>query len=163
MTSFEDFDRNARINGILVDTNLLVLLIVGSVNRERVSQFKRTSDYSPADWDPLIGILEQISRRYTLPHVLAEVSTLTDLKGTELEAARAIFRNLIATMSELDVRSAEACANVLFVRLGLTDSAIAVAAKVRGCSVLTNDAALYSALAAEGFYVAMFNHFRQLL
>jgi rRNA-processing protein FCF1 len=163
MTSLEDFDRNARINGILVDTNLLVLLIVGSVNRERVSQFKRTSDYSPADWDLLIGILEQISRRYTLPHVLAEVSTLTDLKGTELEAARVIFRNLIATMSELDVRSAEACSNILFLRLGLTDSAIAVAAKVRGCSVLTNDAALYSALAAEGFYVVMFNHFRQLL
>ncbi len=85
MTPFEDFDRNARITGILVDTNLLVLLIVGSVNRERVSQFKRTSDYSPADWDLLIGILEQISRRYTLPHVLAEVSTLTDLKGAELK------------------------------------------------------------------------------
>ena len=163
MTAFEAFDRNARINGILVDTNLLVLLIVGSVNRERVSQFKRTADYSPADWDLLIGILEQISRRYTLPHVLAEVSTLTDLKGPELENARAVFRNLIATMSELDVRSAEACANTLFVQLGLTDSAIAVAAKVSGCSVLTNDSALYAALAAEGSFVAMFNHFRQLL
>jgi hypothetical protein len=90
MTSFEDFDRNARINGILVDTNLLVLLIVGSVNRERVSQFKRTSDYSPADWDLLIGILEQISRRYTLPHVLAEVSTLTDLSFVHL-GQRSVF------------------------------------------------------------------------
>ncbi len=163
MTDFEGFDRNARTNGVLVDTNLIVLLVVGSVNRERVSRFKRTSDYSSADWDLLTGILEQISQRYTLPHVLAEVSTLTDLKGPELETARAILRNLIATMEELQIRSVEACANALYLRLGLTDAAIAAAAKVRGCSVLTNDSGLFAALAAEGSYVAMFNHFRRLL
>ncbi|MFN3326862.1 MAG: hypothetical protein ACK5AZ_25495 [Bryobacteraceae bacterium] len=85
MSDFESFDRNARINGVLVDTNLLVLLVVGSVDRERVSRFKRTSDYSSADWDLLTGILEQISQRYTVPHVLAEVSALTDLRGPELD------------------------------------------------------------------------------
>ncbi len=31
MVQLDDFDRNARAHGILVDTNLLVLLIVGSV------------------------------------------------------------------------------------------------------------------------------------
>jgi hypothetical protein len=53
--------------------------------------------------------------------------------------------------------------NPLYQRLGLTDAAIAAVAKLQGCSVLTNDAALYTALAAEGSYVAMFNHFRELL
>ena len=163
MTDLDSFAQNARRNGVLVDTNLLVLLIVGSVNRERVSKFKRTSDYSSADWDLLTGIFEQISSRYTLPHILAEVSTLTDLKGPELEVARFILRKLIAAMSEVNIGSVEACANTLYMRLGLTDAAIAAAAKVRGCSVLTNDSALYTALAAEGSHVAMFNHFRQLL
>jgi predicted nucleic acid-binding protein len=163
MTDFADFDRNARRNGVLVDTNLLVLLIVGSVNRERVSQFKRTSDYSSADWDLLTGILEQISQRYTLPHVLAEVSTLTDLKGQDLATARAILHNLIGTMDELNIRSVEACANALYVRLGLTDAAISAAAKIRGCSVLTNDSVLFAALAAEGSSVPMFDHFRHFL
>jgi hypothetical protein len=110
MTDLDRFDRNARVNGILVDTNLLVLLIVGSVNRDRVSRFKRTSGYLSADWDLLIGILEQISRRYTLPHVLAEVSALTDLKGPELESARTVMRNLIAAMHELKIPSVDACA-----------------------------------------------------
>jgi predicted nucleic acid-binding protein len=66
-------------------------------------------------------------------------------------------------MDELQIRSIEACANTLYLRLGLADAAIAAAARRLGCSVLTNDSGLYAALAAEGFYVGMFNHFRQLL
>ena len=71
MSDLERFDRNARSQGILIDTNLFVLLIVGSVNRDRIPRFKRTSSYKPADWDLLTGILEQIPRRYAVPHVLA--------------------------------------------------------------------------------------------
>jgi hypothetical protein len=93
MTGFDRFDQNARTNGVLVDTNLAVLLIVGAVNRDRIAQFKRTRGYTSADWDLLTGILEQIPQRYTLPHVLAEISALTDLKGRELEIGRTILRN----------------------------------------------------------------------
>jgi len=103
MTDLDDFDRNAQQKGLLVDTNLLVLLIVGSVNRDRISRFKRTTGYSPADWDLLIGTLEQVSHRYTIPHVLAEVSALSDLKSPELETARMVLRNLIGEMLELQI------------------------------------------------------------
>ena len=34
-----------RQKGILVDTNILLLLFVGSVNRKRISQFKRTQQF----------------------------------------------------------------------------------------------------------------------
>ena len=44
-----------RTAGLIVDTNLLVLYVVGSVNPERIETFKRTR----------------------LAHVLAEVSNLT--------------------------------------------------------------------------------------
>jgi predicted nucleic acid-binding protein len=163
MADLDAFDRNARANGLLIDTNLLVLLVVGSVSRERIARYKRTTAYSPADWDLLTGILEQISRRYTLPHVLAEVSALTDLKGPELEVARAILLRLIGELHELKIPSADACATPLYMRLGLTDAAIAEAARVHHCSVLTNDAGLYAALADEGSSVALFNHLRDLL
>ena len=138
MTDLDDLDRNARANGLLIDTNLLVLLVVGSVNRDRISRFKRTTGYSSADWDLLIGILEQISRRYTLPHVLAEVSTLTDLKGPELEVARIVLLKLIGELREISINSADACATSLYIRFGLTDAAIAEAARRLRCSVLTN-------------------------
>ncbi len=163
MTDQGDFSQNARENGLLIDTNLLVLLIVGSVNRDRISRFKRTTSYSSADWDLLSGILEQISRRYTLPHVLAEVSTLTDLKGPELEVAREVLLRLIKQLRELQITSADACATPLYQRLGLTDAAIAEAARLHRCSVLTNDSGLYAALANEGSSVAMFDHLRDWL
>ena len=163
MTDLDDFSRNARKNGLLIDTNLLVLLIVGFVNRDRISRFKRTTSYSSADWDLLSGILERISRRYTLPHVVAEVSTLTDLKGPELEVAREVLLGLIKELRELQITSVDACATPLFMRLGLTDAAIAEAARLHRCSVLTNDSGLYTALANEGSPVAMFDHLREWL
>ena len=49
MTDLERFDQNARANGLLIDTNLLMLLIVGFVNRDRILRFKRTSSYVFAD------------------------------------------------------------------------------------------------------------------
>ena len=156
MTDLGDFSRNARKNGLLIDTNLLVLLIVGFVNRDRICRFKRTTAYSSANWDLLTGILEQISLRYTLPHVLAEVSTLTDLKGQELEVARAVLLRLIKELRELQITSIETCATSLYMRLGLTDAAIAEAARRHQCSVLTDDSGLYRALANGGSSVAMF-------
>jgi hypothetical protein len=42
-----------RSKGVLVDTNLLVLLLVGLVNKRRIRRFKRTRDFTPADFDLL--------------------------------------------------------------------------------------------------------------
>lgn len=39
-----------RQKGILVDTNILLLWFVGAVNRDRISQFKRTQKFSPEDF-----------------------------------------------------------------------------------------------------------------
>jgi len=64
--------------GLLVDTNLLVLFTVGKVNRQRIENFKRTSDY-----DLLLRVLGKFNKLYTVAHVLAEVSNLTDLPGAE--------------------------------------------------------------------------------
>lgn len=163
MTDFERFDQNARSRGILIDTNLLVLFVVGAVNRDRIPRFKRTSSYTSADWDLLTGILEQIPRRYCTPHILAEVSSLTDLKGPELDIAREILRNTISLMEELPVASRDACESAHYRRLGLTDAAIGLAAKQRGCSVVTNDSGLYRALLGESASVLKFDDLRAML
>lgn len=66
-------------------------------------------------------------------------------------------------LEELPVASGQACESPLSMRLGLTDAAIAVAAKQRGCSVVTNDAGLYAALSADGTAVVQFDHLREFL
>lgn len=70
--------------GLLIDTNLLVLFAVGSVNRWRIETFKRTREYTKADFDLLLRALENQQPLYTTAHVLAEVSNLTDLPGTSV-------------------------------------------------------------------------------
>jgi hypothetical protein len=77
-----------RRHGLLVDTNLLVLFIVGSVNPDRIGTFKRTNKYSRTDYQLLIRVLGHFEPIYTLAHVAAEVSNLTDLRGLELLRAR---------------------------------------------------------------------------
>jgi hypothetical protein len=163
MSDFTRFEQNTRSKGILLDTNLLVLLIVGFVNRDRIPHFKRTTQYTPADWDLLTGILEQIPHRYTIPHILAEVSSLIDMKGPELEIARSVLHKLIALIRELPLCSIDACTSVYYNRLGLTDAAIGLAAKQQGCSVLTNDLNLYLALLEQDISVVKFDHLRDML
>jgi hypothetical protein len=140
-----------------------VLLVVGSVNRDRISKFKRTNNYTPADWDLLAGILEQVPHRYSIAHILAEVSTLTDMKGPELQVAREILQNAISLLDELPIASLDACGSVCYRRLGLTDAAIGLAAKRHGCSVITSDAGLYLALLEEDASVLTFDDLRQML
>ena len=163
MTDLERFEQNARSNGVLLDTNLLVSLVVGSVNRDRIAQFKRTTGYKPADWDLLTGIVERIPHMYSIPHIFSEVNTLTDMKGSERETAKAILHRIIALLDELPIASVDACNTPYFLRLGLTDAALGLAAKQTGCSVLTNDNDLYSVLHEEGASVVKFDHLRAML
>ncbi|MDY7004002.1 MAG: hypothetical protein SWX82_08580 [Cyanobacteriota bacterium] len=45
--------------GVIVDTNILLLLFVGSVNKDRISKFKRTEQFLPKDYDLLVDILSK--------------------------------------------------------------------------------------------------------
>src|ERR1035438_1165776 len=73
-----------RAKGVLVDTNLLVLFLVGTVNRQRILNFKRTGDFAIEDYDVLVRLINWFGKLIATPHVLSQVSDLTDLSGTEL-------------------------------------------------------------------------------
>jgi hypothetical protein len=46
-----------RGKGVFVDANLLVLLLVGTVNLKRIESFKRTRDFSVADFRTLNSLI----------------------------------------------------------------------------------------------------------
>ena len=83
-----------RAKGVLVDTNLLVLFLVGTVNRQRILNFKRTGDFAIEDYDLLVRLVAWFGRLISTPHVLSQVSDLTDLSGNELTAIRELFNLL---------------------------------------------------------------------
>ena len=89
-----------RAKGVLVDTNLLVLYLVGTVNRQRILNFKRTGDFATEDYDLLVRLIDWFGKLIATPHVLSQVSDLTDLTGNELAEVRALFKLLVEQIEE---------------------------------------------------------------
>jgi len=148
---------------LLVDSNLLVLYVVGSVNMGRISQFKRTSKYIPTDYSLLTAIMREFAEIYAVPQVMTEVSNLTDLHGVEKAAARETLKRLIHSVVEPEASSATASVNALFLELGLTDAAIAEIALAHGCAVLTDDLPLYLWSTTMKISAINFTHLRERL
>jgi hypothetical protein len=146
--------------GLLVDTNLLVLFAVGTVNRNRIETFKRTRQYTKSDYDLLVRVLGQFEALYTVAHVLAEVSNLTDLPGTERLLSRRVLRKTISSLNEAEMPSTRAAEDQLYESLGLVDAAIGAVARIHNCAVLTDDLDLYLRLGHDNVRVYNFTHLR---
>ena len=148
------------IAGLLVDTNLLILFIVGSVNRNRIESFKRTRQYSQEDYELLLRVLERFTPLYTVAHVLAEVSNLTDLAGHERLQARHVLKQAVAILREPEMSSIRAAQTSFYEDFGLVYAAIAAVAREHKCAVITDDLDLYLALSGEGTPVLNFTHLK---
>jgi rRNA-processing protein FCF1 len=158
----DDWPASNFANGLLVDSNLLILYTVGLVSPDRINGFKRTSRYDRDSFALLLRVMERFKRIYTVAHVMAEVSNLTDLSGRERLEARRILASTIAIFHEPHVPSHQAAGRPPYEDLGLTDSAISVVARETKCTVLTDDLDLYLSLQKEKLPVVNFTHLRQL-
>ena len=107
-------------DGFFIDTNLLILLVVGSVGRDLIAKHRRLEDYSGEDYDTLIDLLGQSNRTFVTPNTLTEASNLL---GQHREPERSLFLGqlqfLIHQSEEIVIASAEASRNRSFTRLGL--------------------------------------------
>ena len=146
--------------GLLVDTNLLVLFAVGTVNLDRIATFKRTRQYTKADYDLLVRVPAKFETFYTVAHVLAEVSNLTDLPGSERLQARRVLKKAISLLNEAEMSSTRAAEDRLYQDLGLVDAAISAVARAHNCGVLTDDLDLYLRLSHDRVNVLNFAHLR---
>jgi predicted nucleic acid-binding protein len=151
-----------RNKGVLVDTNILVLLFVGATNRDRIEKFKRTQQFIPEDYDLLVQLLKSFSVIVVTPNVLTEVNSLLNQLG-EPERGRclAIFGQAIAELNERYVISREVVLREEFGRFGLTDIGIAAAAQDKYL-VLTDDLRFAVQLQAMGIDTVNFNNLRIL-
>ena len=148
--------------GVLVDANLLVLLLVGRVNRRRIPAFKRTQNFTIEDSELLEHLVAWFGKLFATPHVLSQVSDLADLPGKDLREIRQLFKLVVEEQIEETYDPSRALvADSLFERLGLTDAAIATVCS-RGILVLTADVELQLALQRRGADALNFNHVRLL-
>ena len=69
------------MGGYFLDTNLFVLLVVGSESRDLISKHRRLEHYSPEDYDILLDLLEGADQLFVTPNTLTETSNLNQSQG----------------------------------------------------------------------------------
>ena len=110
---------------VVVDTNLMVLLVVGSASKEYIAKHKRLQDYSADDFELLGLLIAEFSEIVIMPHILAEVSSLArQIKNPARAKVQNALRTLITTATELTIQSASGAQRAEFDELGLTDAVI---------------------------------------
>ncbi|HEV7645893.1 MAG TPA: hypothetical protein VGO50_18280 [Pyrinomonadaceae bacterium] len=127
--------------GILIDTNIFLLYIVGSLDISLVPEFKRTSDFSESDFEKVSKFIDFFDVKITTPNILTEVSNLIG-KKPELRAALGIY---ITKLNEIFIESAKVSEHNAFIEFGLTDTAILNISK-DSFLVVTDDRPLYGYL-----------------
>ncbi len=145
---------------LTIDTNLLVLLIVGLTSTAFIERHKRTRIYTKEDFELLSEMLSGVSSLVVTPHVLSETSNLLrqySEPGKSLISA--VMQRLIDTSIETFVPSSVAASRAEYFRLGLTDAAM-IELQSSGIALLTDDLDLYVASVTAGFEAINFSHAR---
>lgn len=149
-----------RRDTLFVDTNLLLVLIVGALDRAQVERFKRTRAYSAEDYTLLAGYVGGFQRMLTTPNVLTEVSNLLGQLAEPLRRRALLALGLLTgEFQETYLPSTALAADWHIPLLGLSDTSIIRAAEP-DVTVLTDDLQLYVRLSTAGVDVVNFNHLR---
>lgn len=156
-TPWDILERHRR-TGILIDSNILLLLFVGGVDTALIARHKRTSKFTVKDFTLAILVVGRFAAILTTPNILSEVSNLaaqiTDPYKTQIFAR---FAAAIITVNEFYHRSSDLSIREEFFLYGLTDTSILQAAQ-DGYLVLTDDLRLWNHLDALGLPTVNFTH-----
>jgi hypothetical protein len=148
--------------GILLDTSVLLVCVVGRMDPNRIEKFKNTNTFTLKDYRFLEEFLRLFSTVAVTPHIITEVSNLA---GQLTEPAKGLcfdsFARDIQVLHEGVETAANICGTPLFRRLGITDAGIAMIAKGRFL-VLTTDLNLHVALLNSGVDATNYNHIRPI-
>jgi predicted nucleic acid-binding protein len=146
---------------ILLDTNLLVLLVVGITSEKLISEHKRTRAYDLSSFRLLRRLLAATSAQLmTSPHVLAEASNLLrQYKGRERLRMNDILGEIIEGADERHVPAKLLVRDKHFPWLGLTDAGL-ISLAAGDTIVLTDDLDVYLAAQRSGFEAVNFTYLR---
>jgi microsomal dipeptidase-like Zn-dependent dipeptidase len=82
------------------------------------------------------------------------------MSGNERLRVRAVLKETISLLSEVEMPSRKAAEERAYPALGLVDGAIAAVARKQNCAVLTDDLDLYLSLHRDNIKVLNFTHLR---
>lgn len=148
--------------GILIDTNLLLLFLIGSFDKKAISTFKRLENqgYDEKDFLIVSNIMRASKKLITTPNILTEISNLSfQFKYKIKEKYNSFLLKTIENFNEIYINS-NSIKEKDFSSLGLTDSIILKLSD--DCLIVTDDAKLCSFIEHKKKDFINLNHLRML-
>lgn len=164
LSVLDDLIRRHRETGILVDTNMLIVYLVGLLNPKWVDHVMSNRAYTSNDFEFLFQVFSEFKKLILTPAILAEVSNLSAARLPASEPFFELLAQLLPTaaFSEQHPHVGAVAVAPSFVRLGFTDATIEEIG-VSGVPVFTDDANLYVHLASRNIEVFNYNHIRMFV
>ncbi|MCG9229893.1 PIN domain-containing protein [Vibrio diabolicus] len=159
MSMLDELLSKYRKNGVMLDTNLLVMYLIGLYDRELVPNFKRTEKYSTDQFDFLHYYVGEFSKLIVTPHVLAETwNFIEKLPQSDFNAFLDKVLPNIDLFEEEHINKSILIKAEGFNLIGITDMAVIKAAKATSCLVITDDLRAYKQFYDNGVDSINMNH-----
>lgn len=142
------------MKSVAIDTNLLILFVVGLTNPEYIGRHRRlTPVYKPTHFELIRHLLVQAPRVICTSHILTEASNLLRQTSEPMRSEiMTTYGQFIQLAEEPSITAKEAAQSSSFIRLGLTDAALLLL-DPKEVRVLTVDHDLHIACSQHGFDV----------
>lgn len=137
----------------LIDTNALVVVILGSIDTKLLITNRRTSIYEEQDYHDLVNVIGNIEELVVLPNVWTETDNLLKNSiGNRKYEYIEIFKETVKKTTEKFLETKLAYENFSFFELGLTDTLLLEYS--RNCELLiTSDSKLSDQARARGIEI----------
>jgi hypothetical protein len=146
---------------IVIDTNLLVLLVVGLTNISYIEKHKRLSSFDKVDFSIATNLIDNFSNFVFTPNVISETSNLIRYLNSPIkEQVSDMFSTMICRSPEIYIESCRASRRPEYRRLGVTDSVLLELLE-QGGTLFTDDLDLFLAAQSAGFEAINYNHLRE--
>lgn len=146
---------------VILDTNLLVLFVIGMTDINLIEKHKRTQIFDVDDFELLKNTISKFDQIVVTPQILTETSNLLSQADTSTKSA---ILNTYALLLELQKEEYMTSISIVkhesFTRFGLTDCGILLMLDQER-TLITTDAKLYYEAAKLSNNAVNFNDFRR--
>lgn len=148
--------------GIALDTNLFLLLLVGSIDTALLSKSSKTCKFDKSDFERLHRFSSAFSRHVTTPPIITEACNLLDTLNKQ-NGSRVFLemRAYLERVKESRSESSHLSKLPTFLALGLADSSL-FALATKNILILTDDLNLYGNIVSRRYPAVNFHHLTDL-
>ncbi len=143
--------------GIIIDTNVLLLFFIGRYNQDYIKEFKHTNTYSKEDYSLVEHIIKPFNKIIITPQIIAEISnhSLQGLNNERLHNYISLIVNLLLDASKTEehnfsFKEWENKDISILSKFGFIDMNMYEIAKKRAVPILTDDKKFYEFAKGKG-------------